>query len=154
MGLVRNYRQLWYLLSQLGYPGDRDYLKCQTVLQWTNGRTSEAKEMTDAEYKEMIMDLERLTGRRALLKKKRSLVLKLMQKIGVDTTDWTRVNGFCVDSRIAGKEFRRLSVEDLESLSVKLRMIEKKGGLKDVLPKATLVSMPLRRESKSEFTEK
>ena len=59
-----------------------------------------------------------------------------MQKLGIDTTDWTRINAFCQDPRIAGKVFARLSNEELEQLSVKLRSIRRKGGLK---PKNTEV---------------
>ena len=53
-----------------------------------------------------------------------------MQKVGIDTTDWTRINAFCEDQRIAGKVFARLTNEELEQLSVKLRSIQRKGGLK------------------------
>ena len=52
----------------------------------------------------------------------RSVVLKLLQKYGVDTTDWDRVNAFCRDPRIAGKVFALLSIAELEQLSVKLRV--------------------------------
>ena len=53
-----------------------------------------------------------------------------MQKLGIDTTDWTSINAFCQDQRIAGKVFSQLSNEELEQLSVKLRSIQRKGGLK------------------------
>ena len=55
---------------------------------------------------------------------------EFMQKIGIDTTDWERVNNFCLNPRIAGKPFGRLDTEELEQLAVKLRSIERKGGLK------------------------
>ena len=53
-----------------------------------------------------------------------------MQKIGIDTTDWARVNDFCLNPRIAGMPFGRLDTKELEQLAVKLRSIERKGGLK------------------------
>ena len=53
-----------------------------------------------------------------------------MQKIGLDNSDWARVNDFCLNPRIAGKPFGRLDTEELEQLAVKLRSIERKGGLK------------------------
>ena len=56
----------------------------------------------------------------------RSVVLKLLQKYGVDTTDWDRVNAFCRDPRIAGKVFALLSIAELEQLSVKLRVMLRK----------------------------
>lgn len=58
----------------------------------------------------------------------RSRCLRLMQKLGIDTTDWERINAFCRDKRIAGKVFAELSNEELEQLSVKLRAISRKGG--------------------------
>lgn len=64
------------------------------------------------------------------LRRKRSQCLKLMQKSGIDTTDWARINAFCQDPRIAGKVFAMLGLKDLEALQVKLRAIIHKGGLK------------------------
>ena len=86
--------------------------------------------MTREEYNKCCDALERLSGRRDERKKKRSECLKLMQKLGVDTTDWARINSFCQDRRIAGKPFARLSLEELETLSTKLRSIQRKGGLR------------------------
>ena len=45
-------------------------------------------------------------GTRSELRKERSATPKLMQKAGIDTTDWNRINRSCLDPRIAGKEFR------------------------------------------------
>ena len=81
--------------------------------------------------------MERATGydevRRALrdeLKHRRSIVLKLMQQLDIDTTDWGRVDAFCLEPRIAGKLFCKLSIEELEQLATKLRIIQRKGGIK------------------------
>ena len=49
-----------------------------------------------------------------------------MQLLGIDTADWGKVNTFCLDSRIAGKEFRELDCEALDTLQVKLRAIRRK----------------------------
>ena len=62
------------------------------------------------------------------LRRKRSAVLHLLQKIGVDTTDWDRVNAYCRNPRISGKEFSKLTIEELEILSVKLRIIRRKDN--------------------------
>ena len=43
--------------------------------------------------------------------------------------DWARINNFCQHPRIAGKPFARITLDELESLSVKLRSIQRKGGL-------------------------
>jgi hypothetical protein len=54
----------------------------------------------------------------------------IMQKLGIDTTDWTRINAFCQDQRISGKVFGRLTIEELDALAEKIRAIQRKGGLK------------------------
>ena len=82
--------------------------------------------------------LEKLTGQdewrqklREELRRKRSVCLKLMQQLGIDTTDWNRVNEFCNNPRIAGKPFVQISTAELEQLAIKLRAIQRKGGLTD-----------------------
>lgn len=85
--------------------------------------------MTRVEYERCCLELERRNGRREQLRKERSATLKLMQWIGIDTTDWARVNAFCLDRRIAGKEFARIGAEEHPDLRRKLRSIEGKGGL-------------------------
>ena len=133
MANERNYARFYTLLKKL--PGaDKETL----VEQYTNGRTTSLRETTRQEYDRMCRDMERETGYdefvegiRRQLRRKRSEVLKLMQQLGVDTTDWDRVNAFCTDARIAGKLFRKISVDELEELAVKLRAIKRKGGLKE-----------------------
>ena len=103
------------------------------VSQFTNGRTTSLREMSREEYDAMC---DRLDGTTALIRKSieaehrrlRSRCLRQMQQLGIDTTDWTRINAFCQDPRICGKPFRQLSQDDLEQLSVKLRAISRKGG--------------------------
>lgn len=133
MANERNYARFYTLLKKM--PGaDKEML----VEQYTNGRTTSLHETTRQEYDRMCRDMERETGYdefvegiRRQLRRKRSEVLKLMQQLGVDTTDWDRVNAFCTDARIAGKLFRKISVDELEELAVKLRAIKRKGGLKE-----------------------
>ena len=128
----RNYARFYTLLKLL--PGaDKETL----VAQYTDGRTTSLRETTPQEYDLMCRDMERLTDydaqREALcrqLRCRRSEVLKLMQQLGIDTTNWNRVNAFCEDARIAGKAFRHISIDELEALAVKLRTIARKGGLK------------------------
>ncbi len=109
--------------------------KEDVVSQFTNGRTTSLREMTKKEYDTMCDKLEEATDRllrtaKDVQRQHRSKCLRLMQKIGIDTTDWTRINAFCEDPRIAGKVFAKLSNDELEQLSVKLRSIQRKGGLK------------------------
>lgn len=128
----RNYARFYCLLKKL--PGaDKETL----VYQYTNGRTVHLHETTLQEYGRMCRDMEQVAGYdermeaiRKELRQKRSVCLKLMQRLGIDTTSWGRVNAFCLDSRIAGTEFRRLDGDDLDGLAVKLRKIARKGGLK------------------------
>ena len=128
----RNYARFYTLLKKM--PGaDKETL----VAQYTDGRTTSLRETTPQEYDLMCRDMERLTGYdecvegiRRQLRRKRSEVLKLMQQLGIDTTNWIRVDAFCEDVRIAGKAFRHISIDELEALAVKLRTIVRKGGLK------------------------
>ena len=128
----RNYARFYTLLKKM--PGaDKETL----VSQYTDGRTTSLRETTPQEYDRMCRDMERETGYdefvegiRRQLRRKRSEVLKLMQQLGIDTTDWNRVDAFCEDVRIAGKAFRHISIDELEALAVKLRTIARKGGLK------------------------
>lgn len=132
MQKVTNFRRFYALLKKM--PGaDKQLL----VYQHTNGRTDSLRELTAAEYRALCDDMERATGydevRRALREERRScrsVVLHLMQELGINTSDWDRVDAFCLDPRIAGKKFRPLSIDELEKLAVKLRTIQDKGGLK------------------------
>lgn len=132
MGAERNYARFYALLKRL--PGaDKETL----VYQYTNGRTTHLHETTLREYDTMCNDMERVAGYdermeavRKELRRRRSVCLKLMQQLGVDTTDWARVDDFCRNPRLAGKPFRNIDTEELEDLAVKLRAIKRKGGLK------------------------
>lgn len=123
-----NYARFYTLLKKL--PGaDKETL----VSSFTNGRTLHLHEMSAKEYGAMCRQLEDVAGyderRRSLregLRKARSGALHQMQLYGIDTTDWNRVNAFCQDKRIAGKQFRELDTEELNALNTKLRMIIRK----------------------------
>lgn len=125
---VTNFGRFYSAIRALKPIGDRDEVKCQIVWQYTNGRTDSLREMTRDEYDRCCTDLERKSGQREQLRKERSATLKLMQKAGIDTTDWNRVNAFCLDPCIAGKEFARLTIEEHPKLRRKLRAIDSKGG--------------------------
>lgn len=127
---VTNFSRFFAVFNKLPYGGSREDFKRQIVLQYTWNRTDSLREMTRREYNDCCNALEELSGQKSEQKKRRSECLKLMQKLGIDTTDWTRINAFCDDKRIAGKVFARLTNDELEQLSVKLRSIQRKGGLK------------------------
>ena len=103
------------------------------VYQFTQGRTEHLRQMTVQEYDSMCRQMEDITGyderRRKqydILRKARSGVLHQLQIYGIDTTDWNRVDAFCKDPRIAGKQFRKLTTDELNSLNTKLRIIIRK----------------------------
>lgn len=131
---VTNFARFFALFNKLPCVGEREEFRRQIVLQYTWNRTGSLREMTRREYDDCCEVLEELSGMKAEQKKLRSRVLKQMQKTGIDTSDWTRINAFCQDPRIAGKVFARLSNEELEALSLKLRSIQRKGGLKAKKP--------------------
>ena len=122
-----NYRHFCALLTRMPY-ADKQTL----VYQYTKGRTDHLSQMHPDEYRVMLRDMKRVVDDDEAsreLKKRRSSVLKLMQQLGVDTTKWPCVDAFCLHPRIMGKRFCRISVDELEALTVKLRAIKRKGGL-------------------------
>lgn len=125
---MKNYGRFWRAWNRLSHR-DSEEEKRLMVQNWTNGRTEHLSEMTQAEYDAACKELEAASGYDRELKRRRSICLRLMQGLQIDTSDWQRVNDFCLNPRISGKPFGRLSVEELESLSVKLRAIARKGGL-------------------------
>lgn len=129
--VIDNYAAFYSLLNRMP-TSDREGLKQNIVLQYTEGRTSSLRDMTPEEYSAAVTGMRKLvlpTDRERFImerKKKRSAVLHQMQLLGVDTANWERVNSFCRDSRIAGKEFRELDCGELDALLVKIRTIRRK----------------------------
>ena len=110
---VTNFARFYALFGKVPYYGDREEFKRLIVRQYTRNRTESLREMTRAEYNECCAALEQLTGQdewrkklREELRFRRSVCLKLMQKIGIDTTDWARVNDFCLNPRNAFRAAR------------------------------------------------
>ena len=133
---VTNFARFYVLLKERYAFASKELgeeFKASIVSQFTNGRTTSLREMSRDEYDAMC---DRLEGTSAWIRKSieaehrrlRSRCLRQMQQLGIDTTDWTRINAFCQDPRLCGKPFRQLSQEELEQLSVKLRAISRKGG--------------------------
>ena len=110
-----------------------DEQKRAILLDLTDGRTNTTKELTYSEAMYLCGYLNGakkenrdLTITEREIRRRRSAVLKRVQQIGVDTTDWGAVNAFCLDTRIAGKKFRELDGEELLLLIPKLESILKK----------------------------
>lgn len=127
-------------------PGiDKHELKEQLVWQFTNCRTESLKEMRYAEYNNMCNHMQQvvnkeeakkpkapLTIEQLEMKRARSAVLLRLQKLGVNTTDFAHVDNFCLNTKIAGKVFRKITLDELKSLVPKLESILRKNNDKKV----------------------
>lgn len=146
---VTNFARFYATFNKIPYSGDREDLKKEMVEKVTFGRTNSLREVTKREYQDLCEGLEKIypsnrikEAAREELRRQRSICLKLMQKLGVNTLDWNRINAFCQDGRIAGKQFRDITTEELKLLACKLRSIERKGGIRELEepgPKAIVV---------------
>lgn len=127
----RNYSRFYAICKTKGI--DLEQYKDDLISEFTGGRTTSLKDMKDSEYEDMCDCLQSgrqqsqsredfISERRRL----RSAVLKRLQKIGVDTTDFSKVNEFCLNGRIAGKPFGMLTIGELEALIPKLEAISRK----------------------------
>lgn len=125
---LKHYGRFFALLRKMPYRIE-EYERRSMIVMATNGRTNSLREMTRAEYDGMCDYLEDRCRRVTTdLRRRRSCALHQMQKMGVDTTDWDRVDALCLNARIAGKRFAQLNEEELRALLVKLMLIERKGG--------------------------
>ena len=105
------------------------------IYELTDGRTNSTKELTYAEGQylsgflngaaQMADSVGKQLQEKAM-KRMRSAVLKRLQQVGIDTTDWDRVNAFLCDKRIAGKPLYALDYEELQGLIPKLESIKRK----------------------------
>lgn len=141
---ITNYARFYSLLNRTPYSGDRNDLKEQLVWKFTNLRTTSLKEMTPGEYNNMCLAMEKdaipkpENAKIKDLKAARSAVLTRLQKYGIDTTDFDNVDAFCQDTRIAGKKFRQITLEELKALIPKLESMIKKSQNVMKLPKYKL----------------
>lgn len=140
------YGRFYSAFRKLIIRGDPEETKRVLVSQYTGGRTDSLKGMTLKEYTDLCNAIEEMNGTRNELRHRRSTALKLIQELGVDTTDWAQINDFCRHPRIAGKAFGQLSIEELTELATRLRSIKRKGWQRaqpgdgaDGTPKSTLI---------------
>lgn len=118
------------------------------VMQFTDGRTTSLKAMSQKEFDEMCDVLERTATNRTHkteLKKLRSSVLKRIQRLGISTIDnWDGIDEFCMSPKIAGKKFAALNCEELKALIGKLEAIIRKGGIRSLeeRPKPIMIPLP------------
>lgn len=123
---ITNYGRFYAAMNALQMPGEAEENKRLLVSQFTNGRTESLREMTNAEYMHCCDVLEERSGMKAELRKQRSRTLRLIQQLGVDTTDWAKIDDFCRNPRIMGKVFREIAIDEHKGLQKKLRAIKSK----------------------------
>lgn len=129
------YARFWVLLGRMP-EADKETL----VEQFTCGRTTHLHLMSREEYNVMCNEMERVAGydrRKAEqykeLKRYRCMALHLMTQWGIQTRDFAEVDYFCSQKRIAGKEFRLLTLNDLSALCRKLRAMLRKREQRNVI---------------------
>ncbi|MBR6287611.1 MAG: hypothetical protein IKR18_11670 [Bacteroidaceae bacterium] len=128
---MKQYGKLWGMLTRLGYSGqEATEMKERMVGEYTGGRTTSLKAMTETEYGCMVKTLESMTGKdaeRETLKKKRRLCLMAMEKLGVCTLEWSVIDRFCMRPQIAGKKFSKLSIDELDRVTRQCYKIKNNG---------------------------
>jgi hypothetical protein len=91
-----------------------------------------SKELSPRQADELIRRLNAMQSSRTKtpdnIRRARSVVLTLLNRLGIyaDNGDWSTVNRFLLNPRIAGKMLYELNEEELKALSRKLRAMIKK----------------------------
>ena len=85
------------------------------------------KDLTEAQLEQLIKTFshDRKSDAPLEVRNARSVVLKLLMELGVydNMGDWTKVNQFLMDKRIAGKLLFQMELGELKALTAKLRAI-------------------------------
>lgn len=105
--------------------------KEQIVWQYSGMLTTSLREFyakKPEEYRRMLADLQLKinVGRSGVdptIKSLRSSILHRLQKHGVDTTNWGKVNAFLAQPRIAGKMLFEMNADEMRKLIGKLEII-------------------------------
>lgn len=133
-----DYRDIWAELRKLIARTGEDIVmaKERLALEVSGGRTESLRSLSGEELADLREGLKQATGSTPTPTRKgspsrrraRSRVLHLLEDYGIDTGDWAAINAFCRDKRIAGKDFGRLTEEELVALARKLHAIIRKQG--------------------------
>lgn len=146
MKKAKNFARFYALFRQI--PDADTGLKESYVKTYTNGRETSLTEMFQHEYKRLCDDLEiavkgkPVADHQAELRSARSAFLKRLTKMGYDTTNWSEVDKFCLETRNIGKRFAHLSIAELKRSIPVLEAIRKKkekakaGAILTISPKA------------------
>lgn len=119
------YRKLYAVLNELGIThSKRDILASYGV---DSTRHLSDTELIDVVDRVQNMKLQKLSAD-SRLRELRSQALTILNQMGIYATnnDWSQVNTFLMDNRIAGKLLYELTVNELEKLMPKLRSIAAK----------------------------
>lgn len=143
MSKVKNFARFYACLNAI-QTADKEELKVSLVSQFTDGRTTSLREMSQMEYNAMCDSIDPKMQQNlkelSAIKAQRSAVLRRIQKLGIDTTDWNAVDKFCLNSRIAGKQFYNLTIDELKAMIPKLIAIAKKPrGKRPQPPKGEII---------------
>lgn len=127
--------RFYVLLKQLPYQSKQDL-----VWNYSNMLTdslSEFYEKDPSGYRRMISDMQSMVnnmevpnekGNDRTIKKLRSGILYRLQKHGVDTTDWDKVNRFMENPRIAGKRLYQMTEDEMRAFIPKMERILQKDA--------------------------
>jgi len=125
------------LLKSLPYLDKQDL-----VWQYSNMLTTSLSDFYTKDpigYRKMITDMQKMVDSLdkkteiqvnntadPSIKKLRSGILHRLQRYGIDTTDWKKVNAFLEQPRIAGKRLYDMSAEEMGDFIKKMESILKK----------------------------
>lgn len=91
------------------------------------------KDLTNDQLDELIERLNDMQRKRKgevpkAVRRQRSVILTILNKMGIyaDNGDWSRVNAFLMQPRIAGKLLYEMNSDELLALARKLRVIQRK----------------------------
>lgn len=130
MRKVENFARFYAILKRM--PTEAQGHKEEIIFSYTNGRTSSLREMTNLEYQTMCDALQGGSDKSSnegedKKRRLRRALLCTIAEYGIDSNDWEKVNSFCLGPRVMGKEFSKLSIEELRATIPKVkRMIAKK----------------------------
>ena len=116
-----NHSRFFALLKQMPHVTKEDI-----VYEWSGGGTTSLSEfaaMCPSLYQEMLTAMDNLVNDTETIRKARSGVLHLLQKIGINTADWKAVNAYLESPKIAGKRLSELHLSELHQLRRKLESI-------------------------------
>jgi hypothetical protein len=133
-----SHARFYSLLRQIPQANKEEF-----VWQYSNLATTSLNEFYEKNpqgYRRMISDMQKLVdeingyrpdnAKTAELKHLRSAILHRLQKHGVDTTDWNKVNAFMRQPRIAGKTLGEMTIEEMQEFIPKIQSILAKDLVK------------------------